>query len=944
MSSNKRTHSDMLYCTNPFCALPSQKRFKDQRGLSLHIYHFTSCREWMESGGGGKHPPPGVKNNQMFKASNLSIRNFVNNDYPAFQENSARVFDKNNHAITKLNGPNDTNNNNSFSTVDDGATPVLFNNDEDENADESITNVLSCTTDQKWSVALLKVLEDLNAPDIAFEKILTWARDAASEQFSFHPNGGLSKRRHIQLLFESITNAHRLLPVVCPVPIIERTKDTEKAYSVEVISYDFVPQLLALLQNRDIMTEDNLLIDVQDPLKPYNSPYNYRGEAISGSVYKEAYKRLITDPAKQLFVPIIQWIDRTHVTGNGRYTLKPYMFSPAIFTEKFRRTFPAWGFHGFLPKDHSSAAENKKKKEGENIRVYHAQLKEVLKTFITANTRLKNVILPIGAKGTLTCDIVTCVLYIIQDIQEGDALCGRYGPHTSNIKRHIRNCDCKYEALDKPRTKCRKLKVQEMHKIASSNNKQLRQKWSRHKVDNAYNYVLFADPKHGIFGATPTEIMHVFRSGMIKVAVTLVLDYIPDSMKMELDLMAKRFHKKHRQTIRKVYPATDFTNGVTNLTQISNAERLGLVFLFVVLSNYDRGWHILDSTLKKRTTTDLRKVLNLFEGMLCFDAWLHLPNYWTVDEEEETQDVVTKAIQKLMQMCKSRIPSISSTKWNFPKFHELLHIVKDISRFGSPRNYCAERPESLLINAAKQPGQRAQPRHATFEQQSAQRLSASFMIQTMYNKVFPASKTCVPDSSHNDSNPIEQGTGQATHATLSTTIDPQTNQRFYDLYWHTRCNEEEVKTKYIIKPALLDFMSTQFGYEVNFCTEYRRGGHIFRCHPHYKSDGPMFDWMTVLFEGNKIYPCRLVAIIVCDKDAEEPYQLIVQSTTKQTGHKSVLLTEWYMSQDYYVISPESIQAPCFVIEHTEDDSKVQESLAYDLWANEFIELSDRADV
>jgi hypothetical protein len=69
--------------------------------------------------------------------------------------------------------------------------------------------------------------------------------------------------------------------------------------------------------------------------------------------------------------------------------------------------------------------------------------------------------------------------------------------------------------------------------------------------------------------------------------------------------------------------------------------------------------------------------------MLCFDAWLHLPNYWTEDKEEESQDVVTKAIKKLMQMCKSRIPSISSTKWNFPKFHELLHIVKDISRFGA---------------------------------------------------------------------------------------------------------------------------------------------------------------------------------------------------------------------------------------------------------------------
>jgi hypothetical protein len=137
---------------------------------------------------------------------------------------------------------------------------------------------------------------------------------------------------------------------------------------------------------------------------------------------------------------------------------------------------------------------------------------------------------------------------------------------------------------------------------------------------------------------------------------------------------------------------------------------------------------------------------------------------------------------------------------------------------------------------------------------------------------------------------------QRTRATLSTTIDPPTGQRFYYLCWHTRCSEEEVKTKYIVKPELLDFMSTQFGNEVNICTEYRCGGHIFQCHPHYKSDGPIYDWMTVLFEGNKIYPCRLVAIILCHKDAEEPYQLIVQSTTKKTGHKSVLLTEWCMSR------------------------------------------------
>ena len=75
---------------------------------------------------------------------------------------------------------------------------------------------------------------------------------------------------------------------------------------MDVISYDFVPQLLSLLQDPDIMTEENLLLDLADPLKPFKSPSKVRGKAISGLVYKEACKRLITDPKTQLFVPIIQ--------------------------------------------------------------------------------------------------------------------------------------------------------------------------------------------------------------------------------------------------------------------------------------------------------------------------------------------------------------------------------------------------------------------------------------------------------------------------------------------------------------------------------------------------------------------------------------------------------------------------------------------------------------
>ncbi len=64
-----------------------------------------------------------------------------------------------------------------------------------------------------------------------------------------------------------------------------------------------------------------------------------------------------------------------------------------------------------------------------------------------------------------------------------------------------------------------------------------------------------------------------------------------------MDALAIRFHNSHRQTIRRTYPANDFSQDMTNLTKISAAARLGLIFLFVILAQYaDEGWLILEST------------------------------------------------------------------------------------------------------------------------------------------------------------------------------------------------------------------------------------------------------------------------------------------------------------------------------------------------------------
>jgi hypothetical protein len=167
-----------------------------------------------------------------------------------------------------------------------------------------------------------------------------------------------------------------------------------------------------------------------------------------------------------------------------------------------------------------------------------------------------------------------------------------------------------------------------MAMIAASNNKAIRTRWSQHAVHNAFQDVVLADPVRGIFGATPVETMHFFRKGLIEHVTFLVLDNVPAYRKAALDTLAVQFHQRHRQPYRTRYSATDFCRGVTNLTKVTARKRLGLVFLFVILSQYDEGWDILDHTFERKSRTTVKNVVEVFEALLCFDAWLMQDTFW----------------------------------------------------------------------------------------------------------------------------------------------------------------------------------------------------------------------------------------------------------------------------------------------------------------------------
>ena len=298
-----------------------------------------------------------------------------------------------------------------------------------------------------------------------------------------------------------------------------------------------------------------------------------------------------------------------------------------------------------------------------------------------------------------------------------------------------------------------------------------------HYLNNVYDFVPMADPVRGIFGATPVEMMHVLRKGIIELVTFCALEHVPARQEEKLYELAVKFHKSHQQTYRKVYPVTDFSNEITNLTKITAKERLGLVFVFVILSQYDEGWKILSDALLKHGLSSLPKIIHVFEGMLCVDAWTSKETY--------------------------------------------------SQRFDAPNGFCAERLESLLIPVAKQPGHRAQKRNqgSSYELQAAQRLTYSIMIDIYYKRLWkPIEATAHGATLEDDPSITCDSTGNATFRTVTGVSSRQDR-----VQWDTTTNASKMHTS----EELLDFLCQTILPLVRICTEFVRNGHTYQYHPNY---------------------------------------------------------------------------------------------------------------
>ena len=92
------------------------------------------------------------------------------------------------------------------------------------------------------------------------------------------------------------------------------------------------------------------------------------------------------------------------------------------------------------------------------------------------------------------------------------------------------------------------------------------------------------------------------------------------------------------------------------MTKITAGERLGLVFLLIILAQYDEGWEILSDALLKQGFSMLSHVLHVFEGMLCFNAWTNKEFCWKMENHNEATASALESIKELLRDCQDHIP------------------------------------------------------------------------------------------------------------------------------------------------------------------------------------------------------------------------------------------------------------------------------------------------
>jgi hypothetical protein len=716
--------------------------------------------------------------------------------------------------------------------------------------------------------------------------------------------------------------------------------------------YDFSLQIMDLLSDSAIFGS----LDKLDVNKGPNSdrfgmfrrdePHSVF-EVNSGQWYKHAYSHLIKDPENEFLMPLIFYVDKTGTDSLQRHGVEPLMFTTSIINLKQRQSTRSWRVLCYIPelKGKSSAQSqmDNTKLFGKHQRDYHKVVEKALESLVTVQNNVVKAWIRLGDQ-LKQVRLFFPVAMIVNDGKSADMLTNRYGTY-QRCGRISHACDVSPENCASNYFSCSYLLQSDVDKLqalalgpaveegeellaAPSSRSAMRNRGviqsstteaklqqdaesklrliSAHAVRNAFRNVCFGGDPRGIYGATPTDLMHAFNEGVLKYCMKEIFERIPPSKKARLDDVVDKVFRNQRSSLRNVFPRTNFVKGFSNLTLITASEWVGVCFTTFILSMLEQGQNILlpilngygdakadyigdiealsdeeegsdsDSTdasdnnqtkqnmkgVQKRLPCTLVELQQLLQALLCFHAWAKRSS--SFDCSKNGIKRMKYAIQIMLNQIKRYLPRVTGMGWNIQKFHDITHLPEDICRFGSPQNTDAGSGERSLKYFAKEVASTSQKREGKFLGQVAKRLHQKATILRAKRITDPIyeweplgdGKEAIQDKTYK--NGLADFSGNA--SVNPTPCLSSTKARYIILfdtngdYQGTKWNGSEKSNGHMeIHPLIIQwFINNQreqlFRMPVLCWTEYTNHyGNRLRAHPNFRSDGPWYDWANVLF-------------------------------------------------------------------------------------------------
>ena len=296
----------------PGCGLP----FREGRSLSQHFIWSPGCKQQANSF-------PHHVSSSIPHHSTLSTTRFMSDKHCSvvddINEDRASLNSSQSIPSTAFSYPD-------ADTEEDDNDHVVARSD--ERTDDHLQNVVSFpvafSNAAYHEVELLKLLNQIGAPNHAFESVMSWAKKADDTDYHFQPS---------PKCYESqIRNLTELVGMNPCRPTISQVSLEPDDLVLDVVVFPFATMLSSLLNCPMLNKLDNLVVNPQD--RYGRCPGERLGDVNSAQWYQDTYDEMITDPDKDFLCPIIFAMDKTVISEISHLSVNVILFSTTLFTRE----------------------------------------------------------------------------------------------------------------------------------------------------------------------------------------------------------------------------------------------------------------------------------------------------------------------------------------------------------------------------------------------------------------------------------------------------------------------------------------------------------------------------------------------------------------------------------------------------------------------------------